>query len=114
MQRRWKILASLSMTLLLAVGCASAPPAAVVDALEHQLQDLPLIESELLPLVPADAELEYVAIDGTTKRKNARELWQERTRALMFRQAGLVAWSRGEQYDPQTAFAKLFPEKPTR
>jgi hypothetical protein len=29
----------------------------------------------------------------------------------MFRGAGLLAWSRGEEYDPAAAFKALFPEK---
>lgn len=101
----------LALCALILAGCCSAPPAEVTSSLEHMLADLPLIESELLPLVPADAEIEYTTITGSTGTKNARQLWSDRVRAFLFRQAGLVAWARGEEYDEEAAFAALFPDR---
>lgn len=95
-----------------AVGCkAYEAPQQVQDAARHQLEDLVLAEKELLPFIPADATLAYTSITGSTATMNARELWKGRLRAFMFRTAGLVAWSQGEPYDEQAAFAKLFPDR---
>jgi len=106
------------MLLAAAMGCAAVQaPQQVQDAATHQLEDLVAIESELLPYLPADAKLEYKLVTGETAvtgtgegEISAPKLWQGRLRAMMFRMAGLVAWSRGEPYDEQAAFAKLFPE----
>jgi hypothetical protein len=92
------------------LGC-SAPPQVVQDALSHQLEDFALMEAQLVPLVPADATVTYTTLAGDEKTRPAREVWSERMRAFMIRGAGLLAWSRGEKFDPAAAFAKLFPEK---
>lgn len=106
MKRWWLIV------VLCAVGCkAYVAPQQVQSSLEHQLEDLVLIEAELLPFVPEDAEIPYKTITGETKTRKARELWQERLRAFMFRMAGALEWSRGKPYDEKAAFAKLFPNK---
>jgi hypothetical protein len=101
----------LLLILIAFTGCASAAPDVVQDALAHQLEDFALAEAELLPLVPADATVTYTTLTGEEKTRPARELWSQRLRAFMFRGAGLLAWSRGEEYDPAAAFKALFPEK---
>lgn len=106
MRRFWMMIA-----LALCVGCkAYEAPEAVQNAAQHQLEDLVLLEAELIPLVPADAVIEYKTITGETKTAPARRLWTERVRAMLFRTAGFVAWSRGETYDPKAAFKKLFDD----
>ena len=92
-------------------GCASTAPQIVQDSLLHNLEDFALFESELATLIPADATVAFKTITGSTDIGNARQLYSERMRSLMFRGAGLLAWSRGEPYDEQAAFAKLFPDK---
>jgi hypothetical protein len=102
----------LVVLVLAAVGCkAYKAPQQVQDAAQHMLEDLVLAEKELLPFIPPDATLEFTTITGDTDSTNARQLWKDRLRSFMFRGAGLLAWSRGEVYDEQAAFAKLFPDR---
>lgn len=107
------------LALQFLAGCTVyEAPAAVQASAQHQLEDLAAIEAELLPFVPADAQIEYTLITGEQQvtgtgegQLSAPKLWKGRLRAMMFRGAGLLAWSRGEPYDEQAAFAKLFPEE---
>lgn len=109
---RRMMLVVLATWAMFAAGCkAYQAPEQVQGAAVHQLQDLVAIEAELLPFVPDDAQLPYKTVTGESAVMNARELWKGRLRAMMFRMAGLVAWSRGEPYDEEAAFAKLFPDR---
>lgn len=94
--RKWLWVAALGL-----VGCATPQP--VVDALDHQVEDLQLLERELLPLVPADAEAAFGA-----KTLKARIGWQIRIRAFQARAEALRAWARGEPYDLAAAQRRLF------
>ncbi|HET6496433.1 MAG TPA: hypothetical protein VFH61_13835 [Thermoleophilia bacterium] len=94
--RKWPWIAALLLT-----GCAT--PAPVVDALDHQVEDLQLLERELLPLVPADTEMRFGA-----KTLKARLGWQIRLRAFQARAEALRAWARGERYDLAAAQTRLF------
>jgi hypothetical protein len=94
--RKWLWVAALAVA-----GCAT--PDAVVDALDHQVEDLQLMERELLPLVPADTEMLFGA-----KTLKARLGWQIRLRAFQARAEALRAWARGERYDLTAAHQRLF------
>ncbi len=110
MRRGWGWLALLGLTLGL-LGCCGGPaPDEVRTATTNNLSDFVALEAELLPLVPEAATFTYTNIHGDDVTKNARAVWKQRIRGLLFRGAGLKSWADGEPYDAAAAFAKLFPE----
>lgn len=94
-------IASIALVLGLLVGCA-APPA-VIDGLEHELQDLRQLEVELLPLVPDGPPVDF----GGGVRYRPRDGWRVTLRAMQLRAASLLAWARNETFDQAAGLAAL-------
>ena len=92
----------LLIAVLVCAGCVTSAPDVVVDALDHELEDLQLIERELLPLVPEDA----LAMFGS-REQPARTGWAIRLRAFQVRAEALRAWARGEEFDLAEAQKRL-------
>lgn len=85
----------LSALVLVLAGCCGGPqPEAIIDSLQHEVEDMVLCDTEVVPLLP-EAE---------------RAKWSGRFRAFALRALSNLAWAKDEQIDIEAAYAKLFPK----
>jgi hypothetical protein len=98
-KERPSLLFSLAMILIGATlvvsltGCCGGPqPDEIVNSLQHEVEDMVLCDTEIVPLLPEDE----------------RAKWSARFRAFALRSLTLLAWAKDEEVDVQAAHAKLF------
>ncbi len=83
---------------LACAGCGSTPPL-VVESLASSLEDLQMAERELLPLLPAEGTRNFGTPDRPVEL-SPREGWRLLLQAWQARAAGLLAWAKGEPFEP--------------
>jgi len=92
---------SMALVWGLAAGCVA--PAAVRDGLQHELEDLRLLEAQVLPLIPDGPPVDFGG--GTSYRP--RDGWRLQLRAMQLRAASLVAWAHDVVFDQEAAYQTL-------
>ena len=99
----------LALTLLALMGCATAQPAPITEAIQGNLESLQLLEKQMLELVPNGDPIDFgqVGGDGDEVLYRPRDGWRILLRSYQVRAASLVAWANGEEFDKDTATQAL-------